>query len=74
MTGWLCSRTPGREGLVAQSLVLSSIRGKHPLFAELGDLRTEKSNGGQARPMQAQGREQAPSRPPLQGHQSQEKV
>lgn len=28
---------------MAQSLVLSSIPGEHPLFAELGDLRTEKS-------------------------------
>lgn len=33
---------------MAQSLVLSSLPGEHPLFAELGDLTTEKTNGGQA--------------------------
>lgn len=33
---------------MAQSLVLSSIRREHPESAELRDLRTEKSHGGQA--------------------------
>ncbi|VCW50230.1 unnamed protein product, partial [Gulo gulo] len=33
---------------MAQSLVLSSIPRERPLSAELGDLSTEKSHGGQA--------------------------
>lgn len=33
---------------MAQSLVLAFISEEHPLFAKLLDLRTKKSNGGEA--------------------------